>query len=361
MNQIIQLLFPFISSLIIASLIIPSWIQLCSKWNLFDRPDTRKHHTAIIPSLGGIGIFIAIMISIFLFGYNNQDSSFHSIAAAMLILFITGFFDDLTDLKARVKLNIQLLAALIVTYSGLRIQTLNGFTGIHELPIIAQYGISIFIIIFLVNAYNFIDGLDGLAATIGLIIFSIFTVLFHIHGQQAYAVLCVSVIGALVSFLYFNFNPARVFMGDTGSLVVGFLIAICTLKLFNLWFTSPVVSFGPSLTIATIFILIFDLTRVVFIRVTNGISPFKADRSHLHHMICRQQFGHRGGTFIMAAFNILFIVLVLPLSKLRFITFLVFCFCVAILLMNSKVMSYVALLRNKITGAPESKMGVDRG
>ena len=82
------------------------------------------------------------------------------------------------------------------------------------------------------NAYNFIDGLDGLAATIGLIIFSIFTVLFHIHGEQAYAVLCVSVIGALLSFLYFNFNPARVFMGDTGSLVVGFLIAICTIKLF---------------------------------------------------------------------------------------------------------------------------------
>lgn len=361
MNQIIQLFFPFISSLIIASLIIPSWIQLCSKWNLFDRPDTRKHHTAIVPSLGGIGIFIAIMISIFLFGYNSQDTSFHSIAAAMLILFITGFFDDLTDLKARVKLNIQLLAALIVTYSGLRIQTLNGFAGVHELPILIQYGISIFIILFLVNAYNFIDGLDGLAATIGLIIFSIFTVLFHIHGEQAYAVLCVSVIGALLSFLYFNFNPARVFMGDTGSLVVGFLIAICTIKLFNIWFASPVVSFGPSLTIATIFILIFDLTRVVFIRLSNGISPFKADRSHLHHMICRQQFGHRGGTFIMAAFNILFIVLVLPLSKLRFITFLIFCFCVAILLMNSKVISYVALLRNKITGAPESKMGVDRG
>ena len=361
MNHWILLIAPFITALIIASVIIPAWIQLCTKWHLFDKPDSRKHHQTVIPSMGGIGIFISIMVSYLLFGYTiNSQEQFNGIFAALLILFITGFFDDLTDLKARLKLVIQILAAFMVAASGLRIHTLNGFAGIYELNLFWQYAISIFIMLFLVNAYNFIDGLDGLAATLGLIIFTMFAMLFYLHGQLNYAVLCVGVIGSMVSFLYFNFSPARIFMGDTGSLVVGFLIGICTVKLFNLWFESPIISFGPSLTFATIFILLFDLTRVVFIRISNGISPFKADRSHLHHMICRQQFGHRGGAFIMASFNIFFILLVLPFSHLRFMTFVVFSFCMAIALMNSKVMSFAATVRNKLMGTPVPKVGTDR-
>lgn len=355
----IKLVLPFFSALFITSLIIPAWIKLCLQWKLFDKPDVRKHHVAIIPSLGGIGIFAGIMISFLLFTPAESISGFHTMIAAIFVLFFTGFFDDLTDLPARLKLIIQAVTAMVVMYSGLRLQTLNGFMGIHELNIFWQYALTGFIILFLTNAYNFIDGLDGLAATIGLIIFSVFSILFYIQHEYSWMMLCLSVMGGLISFLYFNFNPARIFMGDTGSLVIGFLIACSTVKLIGLWFAAPVISFGPALTVATLFILIFDLTRVVFIRLSNGMSPFKADRSHLHHMICRQQFGHRGGTILMAAFNVMFIMLVIPLGKLRFTTFFIFCFCLAIALLNSKVMSAVATLRNKILGEPQKKVPVD--
>lgn len=355
----IKLILPFFSALTITSLIIPIWIKLCDQWRLFDKPDVRKHHTAITPSLGGIGIFAGMMISFLLFTPAESIMGFHTIAAAVFVLFFTGFFDDLTDLPARLKLIIQAAAAVVVMYSGLRLNTLNGFMGIHELNIFWQYALTGFVILFLTNAYNFIDGLDGLAATIGLIIFSVFTILFYVQHEYSWMMLCLSVMGGLVSFLYFNFNPARIFMGDTGSLVVGFLIACSTIKLMSLWFVSPLISFGPSLTVATLFILIFDLSRVVFIRLSNGMSPFKADRSHLHHMICRQQFGHRGGTLLMAAFNVMFIVLVIPFGKLRFTTFFIFCFCLAIALINSKVMMVVAGIRNKLVGSPQKKVSVD--
>jgi UDP-N-acetylmuramyl pentapeptide phosphotransferase/UDP-N-acetylglucosamine-1-phosphate transferase len=355
----LSLTLSFLSAVFIAALILPAWINVCTRWKLFDRPDGRKHHVSIIPSQGGIAIFAAFMVSFFLFGLTQGIVEFQALAAALTILFFTGFFDDLTDISAKRKLLVQVAAAAIVTASGLRFHTLNGFIGIYELSPVLQYAITIFVLLFLVNAFNFVDGLDGLATSIALLIFSVFTILFYIQHQYFYVSLCVCMIGALLSFLYYNFYPAKVFMGDTGSLVVGFLIACCTVKLFTIWFASPVISYGPSLTLAALFILIFDLSRVVFIRLSNGISPFKADRSHLHHMVCRQQFGHRGATAILLGFNFLFMSTVFFCSHLRFITFLIFCFCLAIALINSKVIGMVAQLRNKIIGEPRKKLGID--
>jgi UDP-N-acetylmuramyl pentapeptide phosphotransferase/UDP-N-acetylglucosamine-1-phosphate transferase len=164
-----------------------------------------------------------------------------------------------------------------------------------------------------------------------------------------------------VAFLYFNFDPAKVFMGDTGSLVIGFFISVCSIKLFALQNTVALSGFNilPQLIIGTLFVLIFDLTRVVFIRIFNGISPFKADRSHLHHMVCRQEFGHRGATVILAMFNLFFISLAFVLKYLSAEIFTLICFCLAILLLNSKVISVFALVRNKLAGIPKKKFGVD--
>ena len=127
-TDLLKNFFPFLFSLIITAVIIPAWISLCAKWKLFDKPDSRKHHTEVIPTLGGIAIFAGFIISFFLFSKFEFDSSMQFIIAASFILFFTGFFDDLTDIPARRKLIIQTITASLVISGGIRIQSLNGFS-----------------------------------------------------------------------------------------------------------------------------------------------------------------------------------------------------------------------------------------
>lgn len=359
---LLNFILPFSFSLLVTALIIPKWIKLCAKWKLFDRPDSRKHHVAVIPSLGGIAIFAGINISFFISSAADSfvnDSILRYVLGSCFILFFTGFFDDLMEISAKRKLVIQTIAALFVAYGGLRLKTLHGFLGVQELPILAQYGITVFVILFLVNAYNFIDGIDGLAATIGLIIFTLFAVLFYMKQEMVYTTLCLCVIGSLTAFIFFNFEPAKIFMGDTGSLVIGFLLACCSIKLLAVAAAGTATAYSPLLIVAALFILIFDLSRVVFIRLANGISPFTADRSHLHHMVCRQEFGHRGATIILALFNLLFIGMVFFFNQLSIAGFFILCFCLAVILINSKVLGVVAIIRNKVKGAPVKKVEVN--
>ncbi len=358
----IALMIPFTFSVLVTSMIIPAWLKLCGKWQLFDRPDARKHHVAVIPSLGGIAIFAGIMISFFFSAANgnyNGSSVLAYMLAGSLVLFFTGFFDDLMEISAKRKLVMQSIAAWMVVHGGLRIVTLNGFLGIYNLSVPWQYGITIFVILFLINAYNFIDGIDGLAATLGIIIFSLFAFLFYLKNDMIYVTLSLCVLGSLSAFIVFNFEPAKIFMGDTGSLVVGFLISCCAIKLLSVAAVNDLQLYSPLLIVAALFILIFDLSRVVFIRLANGISPFTADRSHLHHMVCRQEFGHRGATLILATFNILFISLVFIVHKMSITGFLVMCFCIAIVLINSRVIGVFAALRNKLKGSPAKKFEVN--
>ncbi len=359
--NLLKFFFPFLFSFAITALIIPAWIRLCAKWKLFDKPDARKHHTATVPTMGGIAIFAGLIISFFLFSIFENSSSMQFVIAAAFILFLTGFFDDLTDIPAKRKLLIQFITALIVTAGGIKIETLNGLFGLHQIPLVAQYALTTFLILFITNAYNFIDGIDGLAAMLGLIALSVFAMLFAITGQQNFFILCICCIGALVAFICFNFDPAKIFMGDTGSLVIGFIISVCSVKLFTLFnpFASGTLQMMPQLITGALFVLIFDLTRVVFIRVYSGTSPFKADRSHLHHMVCRQEFGHRGASVILSLFSMFFILMSFVLKSFTPEIFIISCFCLAILLLNSKVISVFAAIRNKMAGVSKKKLGVD--
>lgn len=358
MNDLINVFAPFIIALLITAVITPSWVTVCLRWKLFDQPDTRKHHITFTPSMGGIAIFAGIFISFFIFSGDYQFIKLKFILGATFLLFLTGFFDDLLNIPPQKKLVMQIIASLIVISGGTRITNLYGVLGIHEIPFWMQYPFTMLIILIFTNAFNFIDGIDGLATIIGIISSAIFGALFFIHGQIDFALLSICLTGALIGFLFYNYHPARIFMGDTGSLVIGFLIisfAINLLGLNNLSGQETII-ISPAFIFAVLFIPIYDLIRVSVIRVLSGSSLLKPDRNHIHHMILNQRFGHRGTAFILAVFNIIIIVLQYSLSSFNVNGFIIISICIAVLIVNTFVMIQLAGLRDRIFGVPKERI-----
>ncbi|MES2648679.1 MAG: MraY family glycosyltransferase [Bacteroidota bacterium] len=289
---------------------IPVIINVSNKKRLFDLPDARKLHCNPIPSIGGIGIFAGFITALLLTVSFQQVHHFQYLVAAILIIFFVGMKDDLTDLPPFKKFLGQILAAAILTFKGgFLIKNMDGIMGIHELPLVASYSISMIIIVLIINAYNLIDGVDGLAAGLSLFSSMLFAVYFAIIDQLAYACIATSLAGALCAFLIFNFNPARIFMGDTGSLVIGLINAVLVIQFIN-FSTAPQphilqLKAAPAIGFAILFVPLFDTLRVFSLRILHGESPFTPDRNHIHHILLRIGLNHKQVTFLLVLTNLL--------------------------------------------------------
>jgi UDP-GlcNAc:undecaprenyl-phosphate/decaprenyl-phosphate GlcNAc-1-phosphate transferase len=288
---------------------IPVVINVSNKKRLFDLPDARKLHCNPIPSIGGIGIFAGFITALLLTVSFQNVHHFQYFIAALLIIFFLGMKDDLTDLPPFKKFLGQILAAAILTFKGgFLIKNMDGIMGIHELPLVASYSISIIIIVLIINAYNLIDGVDGLAAGLSLFSSVLFAVYFALINQLAYACIATSLAGALSAFLIFNFNPARIFMGDTGSLVIGLINAVLVIQFIN-FSTSPQsgilqLKAAPAIGFAILFVPLFDTLRVFSLRILHGESPFTPDRNHIHHILLRFGLNHKQVTFLLVLTNL---------------------------------------------------------
>jgi UDP-GlcNAc:undecaprenyl-phosphate/decaprenyl-phosphate GlcNAc-1-phosphate transferase len=302
---------PFGLAMVISIVLIPLWITVCKRWKLFDEPDSRKSHAGATPSMGGIAIYAGLFIAYLVFAEIYDHEKLRYLFGALLILFFTGFFDDLMDIPPTKKMLFQVISAGVIYYGGFRITSFDGLLWIYEFPELFAFPITLFLVVLFTNAYNFIDGVDGLAASLGVVITSCFGALFFHYGKTDYAVLSFCATGALLGFLFFNFSPAKIFMGDTGSLVIGFLIAAMAIELLNSGIAQPEIAFSPVLLTAILFIPLYDITRVFLIRVLNGSSPFRADNNHMHHLILGFGFGHRSVALLLASMNLAFPVLVL--------------------------------------------------
>ncbi len=311
---LLNFVLPFAMAMMISIVLIPLWITICRRWKLFDEPDNRKHHSAITPSMGGIAIFAGIFISFLVFADIYDHNKLRYLFGSLLLLFFTGFFDDLMDIPPSRKMILQAISATIIYYSGFKITSLDGLLWLHEIPFVLQFPLTLIFIMMFTNAYNFIDGVDGLAAFVGVIITSYFGALFFHYGKTDYAVLSFCVTGALLGFLFFNFSPAKIFMGDTGSLVIGFLIAVLAIELLNSGIAQPEIAPNPVLLISILFVPLYDITRVFIIRILNGTSPFRADRNHMHHLLLGFGFGHRSVALIMAGMCLIFTLIPLILT-----------------------------------------------
>lgn len=350
MEFLLHLVTPFGLSMFITILLIPVWISVCRKWKLFDEPDGRKHHVTMTPSMGGIAIYAGLFISFLAFAEITDHEKLRFLFGATLILFFTGFFDDLMDVPPFKKMIFQAISTCIIYYGGFRIMNLDGILWIHEVPLLFQLPLTLLLVVMFTNAFNFIDGVDGLAGSLGVVASSCMGALFFHYGKEDFAVLSFCVTGALLGFLFYNFSPARIFMGDTGSLVVGFLLATMSIELLNTGVSQPDIAVNPAFIFALLFLPLFDITRVFIIRMLNGSSPFHADRNHLHHLILSHGFGHRSTALMMASFSLMFVLLQVLMPGLSANLFIVISVAMALAILNTRVIGWLATIHHKIFG-----------
>src|SRR5687767_2427272 len=221
-------------SFVITFLAVPAVIRVADEKGLFDVPDSRKLHTKAIASLGGVGIFIGFFLSLLLFIPANQHPEFQFLLAAGLLTFFLGIKDDILILSASKKFLGQVAAAAIIIHlAGIRIDSMHGFLGVDNLPEYISYPLSYMTIIVIVNAFNLIDGVDGLAGSLGILSTAVFGTYFAMASMPGYAMLSYSLTGALCAFMVFNYHPAKIFMGDSGSLLLGLVNAVLVIKFIN--------------------------------------------------------------------------------------------------------------------------------
>ncbi|MBL7719026.1 MAG: undecaprenyl/decaprenyl-phosphate alpha-N-acetylglucosaminyl 1-phosphate transferase [Flavipsychrobacter sp.] len=313
---------------------IPRIIYVSKRKRLFDIPDNkRKVHVNTVPNLGGIGIFFAYIIVTSIFISTSADKGnymdkWNFISASSLLLFLTGINDDLVTLGPNKKFLAQFVAALItVCFADIRINSLHGFFGIEMLPYWASVGFTVLGVIFVTNAFNLIDGIDGLAGSVAVLCTFILGLCLAMMNNVGGACIAFSLMGAVIGFLRYNISPARIFMGDTGSLVIGFTIAILSIMFFHSFPPQPITrdmvtefpllgavhSIRGAMVIAlsVLFVPVFDSFRVFITRMLKGGSPFKADRTHLHHYLLDLGFSHGQTVSILITSNILIIVVAL--------------------------------------------------
>ncbi|MDZ4666331.1 MAG: MraY family glycosyltransferase [bacterium] len=316
----ITTILAIISSFLIAIFAIPSIITVAKLKSLYDKPEERKIHTLKIPRLGGIAIFVSFSLAVLLFGDFSGIEGAKYIGAALILLFFGGLKDDIIILSPMKKLYIQLLAAgLITSFTDIKITDLHGVFGLSEIPLIASIALTMFMIIVITNSVNLIDGVDGLAGSLALIISLTFGYLFYNQGEMDWMLISFSLSGALLGFLFFNFSPAKIFMGDAGSLTVGFLISIFTIHFIES--NSP--SMGnfyrlksaPGIALAILVVPLYDTLRVFILRAMNRTSPFKADKNHLHHWLIKNGQSHSRVALILSTVNILFILIAMALKE----------------------------------------------
>lgn len=300
MYQLFILTFAFF----IATLIIPSIIHVAKTRHLYDEPKhLLKAHKQPTPALGGIAIFVSFTITMLLWGFSNPLLPINYLLAACIILFALGLKDDLTGVGYYTKFFVELIVALLLTIPGhIRLSSLQGLFNIYELPYCSSVMISVLILIFIINAFNLIDGIDGLAAAIGILVQLIFAALFIYMRQFELATVCLSLAGALIGFLKFNLTPARIFMGDTGSLLIGLISAVMALKFIEVSATAGLrntVSPPLVMALAILIVPVTDTLSVFISRIAKGKSPFQGDLNHIHHKISRQGFTHLQTTAIL--------------------------------------------------------------
>ena len=327
-----------LTALVIVALSIPSIIKVARAKNLYDYPDSRKAHRNSIPTLGGLAIFAALIVSVLLWTDSKSIAEIKYILAALVLIFFIGLKDDILVIAPDKKLIIQILAALILAILGdIRITNLHGFAGIYHIPYFISLMITVFVTIVVLNGMNLIDGIDGLASGVGIITSVTFGIYFYLVKQYQYVIFMSAVIGSLSAFFFYNVfgKKNKIFMGDTGSLIIGLILAVFAIKFneFNLVANGGFhLKSAPSVSIGILMIPLFDTFRVFIIRLIKRKSPFKADNNHVHHKLLQIGCSHIQATLIIVGANLLFIGLAFILSNMGIIPLLLTLISVATVL-----------------------------
>ncbi len=325
------LVLVFITSFFVVLLSTPSLIKVAILKRLFDAPgDTRKLHTRMIPTIGGIIIFAGTLFAYSIWFPDKQIhdlpqlerslSDYKFIVATLLVMFFVGVKDDIIGTAPVKKLVAHVLVGMVlVLMADIRIISMHGLFGIEILPLWTSVFLSLFTYIVVVNAFNLIDGVDGLAGGVGFIASSAFGCWFTLAGDPAMACLAFALSGSLFAFLFFNFSPAKIFMGDSGSLTIGLIICILAIKVIGYDVSAienkTILNVSkPLFAMAVLVYPLVDTLRIFIYRAVQGVSPFSADRNHLHHRLLDIGLSHKGTVMTVYFFNILVIGLTVGLA-----------------------------------------------
>ncbi|BDC06848.1 MraY family glycosyltransferase [Phocaeicola vulgatus] len=340
---IINSVLVFVISAFCAGVLIPQILLISFRKQLFDIPDERKIHQGVVPRLGGIAFKPVVFFSVAfllgisqLFGYGELLDGILSESrtlafgfCAIMILYLVGIADDLIGVRYRAKFIIQICCGLMVIGGGLWINDLYGLLYLHEIPDWIGYILSLFAVVFIINAINLIDGIDGLASGLCGVAVLFYGVVFLLMHEYIYAMLSFATFGVLVPFFYFNVfgNPVKqkkIFMGDTGSLTVGMMICILSLRMVH-HFPSDLLEIQANpfiLAYSPLIIPCFDVMRVYLHRVKNGKNPFLPDKNHIHHKMLAIGMRQRTAMITIVFLSVCFTLCNILLSRYMDVTLL---------------------------------------
>ncbi len=310
----VKLVLGFVLSFLICFFSIPTIIKISRRKNLMDEPGIRSSHLRKIPNLGGIAIFYSIGICASVFAYELFDL-YKFLFASMIILLYVGVMDDIVVMRAYKKLLVQVLVSvLIVVGSDIRIRNLFGVFGVYELNYFLSVIFSVVTFIILINAFNLIDGIDGLAGGYSVICSALFGISYFRLGAYNYPLVILSavIIGAVLAFLYYNlsnYRSVKIFMGDTGSMLLGFLLAFTAVCFIDIFIDKNIpgvpryhLQSAPVIAVAILILPIVDTLNVILIRLSLKKSPFEADKNHIHHRVLKLGVTHRRATFYILCY-----------------------------------------------------------
>lgn len=311
-------------SILLAGIVIPQILLIAFRRRLFDQPDARKIHTSAVPRLGGLAFMPVVFFVIsLLLGIgvmyrpqllwpllHEHTAEFCFGFCALLMIYMVGMADDLVGVKYRAKFVAQILCSIMVIAGGVWLDNMHGLLGFHEIPEWAGWPLTIFSMVFIINAINLIDGIDGLASGLMSVTLMIYAVLFFEMGHYIYSAISMATLGVLIPFFYYNVfgNPnkqKKIFMGDTGALTIGMLVSILGLSMIQCEYDASganmfVVAFSP------LIVPCFDVVRVYLKRIHEGHNPFMPDKSHIHHLLLALGWSQRRSLCVIILTSLLF-------------------------------------------------------
>ena len=346
----------YVLGLLLVVISIPPIIRISRAKNLFEPFDERKVHTQIVPPLGGVAIFIGFILSTILATDGYSFDALKYIIGSVILMFFIGLKDDLVVISARKKFIVQVFAAvLLITLGGVQITNLHGIFGLYHINALTGIFLTTFLMLAVINAWNLIDGIDGLASGLAIFASVIFGSWFLFTGHIQYSVVSFALAGSLSGFFVFNVfgKKNKLFMGDTGSLIIGLVISTLAIKFneFNIIKTIPfAIDSAPAVSFAVVIIPLLDTLRVITIRLLNGKSPFHPDKNHTHHRLLEMFPNHLKVTLIMIAGNSVIVGLALWFNYISLDNnlqlLMIFCIGVLICLIPSSVLR----IRRRLSG-----------
>lgn len=336
----INLAGSFVAAFLIALVSIPTIVKISKFKKLNASVNERTSHSVDTPNLGGVAVFAGVSLSVVIFSLRSAPEAVSFLLGGLILIFFIGIKDDILIIDPKKKLIGQICASLIIVwFGGVRITDFQPVLDYEGIPPVLSISVTLFLFLLLVNGFNLIDGIDGLASGLGIVISVFYGSWFIYSGHYNAGVIALSLAGALIAFFRYNIfsRNNKLFLGDTGSMITGFMVAFLTIQFIEYNLTAPAgigIKCAPAVAYGLLIVPLIDMLKVFILRSWNGNSPFKADRNHIHHTLLALGCSHLEATLILSAMTIFFLAIALILNDIGALWLMILLTVVALLVIS---------------------------